>query len=100
MLEERVERGGLYSLLEGLYVTELADQFHCNIAELLDYYSLQEMLQFFTDKYAATDIGFVVRSLTYFEGAEISKDPILLKKIDWKQVKQKIEQAVQDFWRE
>jgi len=70
-----------------------------DIAELLDLYSLQEMLQFFTDKYAATDIGFVVRSLTYFEGAEISKDPILIKKIDWKQVKQKIQQAVQDFWR-
>ena len=41
-----------------------------DIAELLDRYSLQEMLHFFTDKYAATDIGFVVRSLTYFEGAE------------------------------
>jgi predicted nucleotidyltransferase component of viral defense system len=70
-----------------------------DIAELLEHYSLQEMLQFFTDKYAATDIGFVVRSLTYFEGAETSKDPILLRKWDWKQVKQIIQQAVQVFWR-
>jgi hypothetical protein len=70
-----------------------------DIAELLDHYTLQEMLQFFTDKYTATDIGFVVRSLTYFEGAEHSKDAILLKKLTWNQVKQKIQQAVQDFWR-
>lgn len=70
-----------------------------DIAELLDHYSLQEMLQFFTDKYAATDIGFVVRSLTYFEGAENSKDPVLLKDLHWGQVKQIIQQAVQAFWR-
>jgi hypothetical protein len=70
-----------------------------DIAELLDHYTLQEMLQFFTEKYAATDIGFVVRSLTYFEGAEHSKDPILLKNLTWNQVKQQIQQVVQDFWR-
>ena len=70
-----------------------------DIAELLDHYSLQEMLQFFTEKYAATDIGFVVRSLTYFEGAEHSKDAILLKNITWNQVKEKIQEAVKGFWR-
>lgn len=70
-----------------------------DIAELLDHYSLETMLQFFTDKYAATDIGFVVRSLTYFEEADVSKDPVMLKKITWKQVKKKIQEAVQDFWR-
>jgi predicted nucleotidyltransferase component of viral defense system len=70
-----------------------------DIAELLDHYSLETMLQFFTDKYAATDIGFVVRSLTYFEEADISKDPIMLKNVNWKQVKKKIQGAVQDFWR-
>ncbi len=70
-----------------------------DISELLDHYTLQEMLHFFTDKYTATDIGFVVRSLTYFEGAEHSKDAILLKNLTWNQVKEKIEQAVQDFWR-
>lgn len=69
-----------------------------DIAELLDQYSLAEMLQFFADKYAATDIGFVVRSLTYFEEAENSKDPVMLKAVNWEQVKKKIQQAVQDFW--
>lgn len=69
-----------------------------DIAELLDRYTLAEMLQFFADKYAATDIGFVVRSLTYFEEAENSKDPVMLKDINWKQVKKEIQQAVKDFW--
>lgn len=69
-----------------------------DIAELLDRYTLAEMLQFFADKYAATDIGFVVRSLTYFEEAENSKYPVMLKDANWKQVKKKIQQAVKDFW--
>lgn len=70
-----------------------------DLAELLDRYTLEEMLQFFTDKYATVDIGFVVRSLTYFVEAEASKDPIMLKKITWDKVKQKINSAVNDFWR-
>lgn len=70
-----------------------------DLAELLNHHSLPEMLRFFTDKYTATDIGFVVRSLVYFEEADRSKDPIMLKKISWKQVKDKIEKAVQDYWK-
>ena len=69
-----------------------------DLAELLDQYALEEMLQFFTEKYAATDIGYVVRSLAYFEEAEHSKDPIMIKKGDWKHVKIKIHKAIQDFW--
>lgn len=70
-----------------------------DIAELLDHYSLDEMLQFFQEKYSATDIGFVIRSLVYFEEAENSKDPIMLKKMSWREVKGKIEVAVQNYWR-
>jgi hypothetical protein len=68
-------------------------------AELLDHYPLEEMLRFFTEKYASTDIGFVVRSLVFFEDAENSKDPVMLKKGTWLQVKKKIQKAVQGFWR-
>lgn len=69
-----------------------------DVAELLSYYTIDEMLQFFADKYTVTDIGFVIRSLTFFEEAEVSKNPITLKNITWEQVKQKINKAVQDFW--
>lgn len=70
-----------------------------DLSELLDHYSLSEMLQFFTDKYTVNDIGFVIRSLVYFEEANRSKDPIMLKNITWQQVKDKIERAVQDYWK-
>jgi predicted nucleotidyltransferase component of viral defense system len=70
-----------------------------DLSELLDHYSLSEMLQFFTDKYTVNDIGFVIRSLVYFEEANRSKDPVMLKNINWQQVKDKIEMAVQDYWK-
>ena len=69
-----------------------------DVAVLLDDYPLPEMLGFFTAKYAATDIGFVVRSLVYFEEADRSKEPLMLKNENWMQVKIKIQKAVQGFW--
>lgn len=69
-----------------------------DIAALLDHHPLPEMLRFFTGKYATTDIGFVIRSLVYFEEAERSKDPVMLKETTWAQVKTKIQEAVQDYW--
>jgi|GEM_PF-5130402 len=38
-----------------------------DLADLLNLYPLNEMLLFFEEKYTVTDIGFVVRSLVYFE---------------------------------
>ncbi len=69
-----------------------------DLADLLDLYSLAEMLGFFTQKYAATDIGFVIRSLVYFIEADRSQDPIMLNNSNWVQVKTKIEKAVQVYW--
>jgi len=69
-----------------------------DLADLLDHYTLEEMLQFFMDKYANTDIGFVVRSLTYFTEADASKDPISLSLMHWGQVKEKIVGAVHAYW--
>lgn len=68
-----------------------------DIAELLDLYSIKEMLQFYQMKYQSNDIGFVIRSLVYFDDAEIQNDPISLKKISWSDVKKKIEHAVKDY---
>jgi Nucleotidyl transferase AbiEii toxin, Type IV TA system len=70
-----------------------------DFAELLNHYTLPQMLEFFTHKYTATDIGFVVRSFVYFEDADRSKDPIMLKKISWNQAKHNIEKAVHEYWK-
>lgn len=68
-----------------------------DIAELLDTYTIEEMLAFYKTKYSSHDILHLVRSLVYFEDAEAQKDPEPLKKTNWKQIKKKVQGAVQQF---
>ncbi len=68
-----------------------------DIAELLDMYSLSEMIDFYKLKYQSNDIFHLVRSLAYFEDAEKQKDPDPLKKMTWKQVKDKVYRAVKKY---
>lgn len=69
-----------------------------DIAELLDHFSLGQMLQFHQQKYANSDLGHIVLSATYFADAERERtDPISLNGITWAQVKAKMQQAVENF---
>ena len=68
-----------------------------DIAELLNFYSIADMMRFYERKYRSDDIGYILRSLLYFEDAELQKDPISLKKITWLEVKENIEKAVKGF---
>lgn len=68
-----------------------------DLAELLNHFSLAEMLHFFTAKYANSDPGYVVRSLTYFDDAEPQADPITLNTATWPQVKQRVLEAVREL---
>ncbi len=68
-----------------------------DIAELLDHFSLEQMLSFFKQKHKATDIGHLVRSLVYFADAEESESPLALKKNTWVAVKLKIETSVRAY---
>lgn len=67
-----------------------------DIAELLDEYSIEEMLQFFSNKYKMHEIFHIVRSLTYFEDADKmpAASVIPLKNSTWAEVKNKIQLAV------
>jgi predicted nucleotidyltransferase component of viral defense system len=69
-----------------------------DLAELLDHYSIDEILNFFKQKYASKDVLYVLRSMIYFEDAERQIDPDPLKKISWKQVKNKIQVAVKAYF--
>lgn len=71
-----------------------------DIAELLDHYSLEQMLLFFKQKHKATDVGHIVRSLVYFADADKSEPPLTLKKNTWNGVKKKIEGAVRKYVRD
>jgi predicted nucleotidyltransferase component of viral defense system len=71
-----------------------------DIAELLDIFQLEEMVQFYKEKYTSRDIFHLLRSLVYFEDAETQKDPDPLKKMTWKQVKIKVEKTVNQYLRD
>jgi predicted nucleotidyltransferase component of viral defense system len=68
-----------------------------DIAQLLNQFTLPQMLRFFSDKYPNSDPGFVVRSLTYFDDANQEPDPISLQQQTWDQVKNTVQQAVRSL---
>ncbi len=68
-----------------------------DLAELINHFSLNEMLQFFSTKYTNSDPGYVIRSLTYFHDAELQIDPIVLDATTWPQVKERVLRAVKDL---
>ncbi len=68
-----------------------------DLVEILDRYSIEEILGFFKLKYSSKDVLYILRSMIYFEDAERQIDPDPLKKITWTQVKNKIQLAVKKY---
>ncbi len=68
-----------------------------DIAELLEIFSLAEMLEFYKAKYSSRDIFHLLRSLVYFDDAETQKDPDPIKKVAWNQIKSKVRSAVEGY---
>lgn len=65
-----------------------------DLALLLEHFQLQRMLSFFTEKYPATDSFTVIRSLAWFEDAEMEPDPLSLSGATWGGVKARVSEAV------
>lgn len=65
-----------------------------DLYELLDHYSLLELLDFYERKYKSMNVFGLIKSLTYFEDANIEPNPISLNEISWEQIKSKIEYKV------
>jgi predicted nucleotidyltransferase component of viral defense system len=62
---------------------------------LLQRYSLKELLDLYQAKYKHTTIFHVIKSINYFEDAEIDTDPIVFdNKITWAKVKKTIIQEI------
>jgi hypothetical protein len=69
-----------------------------DINELLNHYSLSQMVEFYEAKYPNSDIGHVLLSMTYFADAEQQKDnPEDLKGVTWEQVKQNMRSSIDDY---
>lgn len=69
-----------------------------DVAELLNHFSVAQMVQFHQQKYPNSDIGHILLSATYFVDAEKERaDPISLNGMTWTQVKSAMLKAVNDF---
>ncbi|PIE86052.1 MAG: hypothetical protein CSA05_02585 [Bacteroidia bacterium] len=68
-----------------------------DIYELMKTFSLSDMFKLFSKKYPNVAHFHILKSLTYFEDAEIEFDPIILNGTDWEIVKQTIEDNVNGF---
>jgi predicted nucleotidyltransferase component of viral defense system len=64
---------------------------------LLTLFSLEEILNFYTKKFSDGSLYLALKSLIYFEDAEHEKDPVLLRKRAWNEVKANIEKMHLDY---
>lgn len=69
-----------------------------DIAELLNHYTLDEVIHFYETKYPNEQVLISIpRALTYFDEAENSPDPECLLGLSWEDVKSKIRKAVREY---
>ena len=61
-----------------------------DIFYLLTSYSIEKMFELFKKKFPNTNEFHILKSLTYFEDAEIEPNPQMTKKVNWNIVKTKI----------
>ena len=71
-----------------------------DINELLNHYSLPQMIEFYQAKYPNSDVGHVLLSMTYFVDAEYQKDnPEDLKGTTWEEVKTSMRKTIEEYVR-
>ena len=69
-----------------------------DIAELLQHYTVQNFIDYYTKKYPGQLLAISIPSaMTYFEDAEESEDPISLKGQTWESVRQFIQKKVSEY---
>ena len=64
---------------------------------LLQHYSLEEIIAFFEAKLPQIDLFHILKSLTYFDDAELEGDPIMLVPLTWKKVQKVITDKVNAY---
>lgn len=57
---------------------------------LLQVYSLNQLLEFYKQKYHDGSVFLVLRSLAYFEDADVELIPTMMKELDWMVIKRSI----------
>jgi len=68
-----------------------------DIYELLEHYTLSELLWWYHTKYTQIDSYHVLRALMYFDDADWQPDPLMIKDYTWSMVQDKITTEVKDY---
>jgi len=61
-----------------------------DLNELLKIFSLQQIFDFYLQKFSDSSIFFALKSIVYFEDADEQKMPFMFKNIDWQTIKDNI----------
>jgi predicted nucleotidyltransferase component of viral defense system len=69
-----------------------------DIEKLLQYYSLDNLLNFYQKRYPYDDTFAVMRSIVYFADADEEPDPELMEIKTWEEVKKNIKKAFEDYY--
>ncbi len=64
---------------------------------LLQHFSLEEMLDFYHQKYSEGSKFLVLKSLAYFDDAEKDASPIMLIQTDWQDIKKEITKILTQY---
>lgn len=72
-----------------------------DIFYLLKNFELGKMLEFYRKKYDQENVGFILKSLVYFEDVDLTDWPVLIEnpKLKWADVKKRIEKIVLEYAR-
>lgn len=65
-----------------------------DLAFLLDIFSLEEILCFYEKKYPEASRFMAIKSISYFNDAENDPMPLMIKKISWENIKEKIQDKI------
>lgn len=68
-----------------------------DVFEILKYYTLNEILEFYRNKYEDGSEFLVLKSLTYFDDANLDADLKLFNNVTWETVKKQILKAVREI---
>ncbi len=61
-----------------------------DVFQLLNEFTLTEMLTFYSQKYPNGSEFMVLKSMLYFDDAENEPDPLMIIPISWEEVKERI----------
>jgi len=68
-----------------------------NIFYLLRKFDLEELFGFFTGKFPYTNSFQIIKSLSYFDDADVEPDPIAFEPVEWEFVKRTITEKLEKY---